>query len=87
LRGGVFGAGYFLQYRAFNLHGFRPHGPPIWHFLCRQTAADGKTDAEFFGKEMTREEFRTWSKAASKAKADYQRKLITGDEMMRIVKT
>jgi hypothetical protein len=48
--------------------------------------ADGKTDAEYTGKDMTREEFRTWSKAASKAKADYQRKLITGDEMLRIVK-
>lgn len=48
--------------------------------------ADGKTDAEFSGKDMTRVEFRTWSKAASKAKADYQRKLITGDEMMRIVR-
>jgi hypothetical protein len=48
--------------------------------------ADGKTDAEFSGKDMTREEFRVWSKAASKAKADYQRKLITGDEMLRIVR-
>jgi hypothetical protein len=48
--------------------------------------ADGKTDAEFSGKDMTREEFRAWSKAASKAKADYQRKLITGDEMIKIVK-
>ena len=48
--------------------------------------ADGKTDAEFSGKDMTREEFRTWSKAASKAKADYQRKLITGEDMMRIVR-
>lgn len=48
--------------------------------------ADGKLDAEFSGKDMTRDEFRTWSKAASKAKADYQRKLITGDEMMRIVR-
>lgn len=48
--------------------------------------ADGKTGTEFTGKDMTREEFRTWSKAASKAKADYQLKLITGDEMLRIVK-
>jgi len=48
--------------------------------------ADGKTDAEFSGKDMTRDEFRTWSKAVSKAKSDYQRKLITGDEMMRIVR-
>lgn len=48
--------------------------------------ADGKLDAEFSGKDMTRDEFRTWSKAASKAKADYQRKLITGDEMMWIVR-
>jgi len=48
--------------------------------------ADEKTDAEFSGKDMTRDEFRSWSKAASKAKADYQRKLITGDEMMRIVR-
>ncbi|HCJ56459.1 CopG family transcriptional regulator [Lutispora sp.] len=38
-------------------------------------------------KDMTRNEFRSWSRAASKAKVDYQRKLITGDEMMRIVKT
>jgi|GEM_PF-439383 len=48
--------------------------------------ADGKMDSEFSGKDMTRDEFRTWSKAASKAKADYQRKLITGDEMMQIVR-
>lgn len=33
--------------------------------------ADGKTDAEFSGNNMTRDEFRKWSKAASKAKADY----------------
>lgn len=49
--------------------------------------ADGKLDSEFSGKDMTRDELRSWSKAASKAKADYQRKLITGDEMIRIVKT
>lgn len=48
--------------------------------------ADGKTESEISGKDMTREEFRNWSKAASKAKADYQRKLITGDEMIKIVK-
>jgi len=48
--------------------------------------ADGKSDAEISGKDMTREEFRSWSKAASKAKADYQRKLITGDEMIKIVR-
>lgn len=48
--------------------------------------ADGKTEAEISGKDMTQEELRAWSKAASKAKADYQRKLIAGDEMMRIVK-
>ena len=48
--------------------------------------ADGKTDAELTGRDMTREDFRTWSKAASKAKADYQRRLITGDEMIRIVR-
>lgn len=48
--------------------------------------ADGKTGTEFSGKDMTRDEFRTWSKAASKAKADYQRKLITDVEMLRIVK-
>jgi hypothetical protein len=48
--------------------------------------ADGKTDAEFSGKDMTRDEFRTWSKAASKAKADYQKRLITGEEMLSIVR-
>lgn len=48
--------------------------------------ADGKTDSEISGKDMMRDEFRKWSKAASKAKADYQRKLITGDEMIKIVK-
>jgi len=48
--------------------------------------ADGKTNADFSGKDMTRDEFRTWSKAVSKAKADYQRKLITGDDLMQIVK-
>ena len=52
----------------------------------RYYRADGKTDGEFSGKDMTRDEFRIWSKAASKAKADYQRKLITGDEMIEIVK-
>jgi hypothetical protein len=49
--------------------------------------ADGKTDAEFSGKDMTRDEFRIWSKAASKAKADYQKRLITGEEMLNIVRT
>lgn len=48
--------------------------------------ADGKLASERSGKDMTREEFRTWSKASSKAKADYQRRLITGDEMLRIVR-
>ncbi|NSW92076.1 MAG: hypothetical protein HPY74_15640 [Firmicutes bacterium] len=48
--------------------------------------ADGKTNAEFSGKDMTREEFRTWSKSASKAKADYQRGLIAGDKMLRVVR-
>jgi len=48
--------------------------------------ADGKLDSERSGKDMTREEFWVWSKAASKAKADYRKRLITGDEMMRIVR-
>lgn len=49
--------------------------------------ADRKTDAEFSGRDMTREEFRAWSKNASQAKPDYSRKLITGDEMLRIVRS
>jgi len=48
--------------------------------------ADGKLDSERSGKDMTREEFRAWSKAASKAKADYQKRLITGEEMLSIVR-
>ncbi len=48
--------------------------------------ADGKLGSERSGKDMTREEFRAWSEAASKAKADYRKRLITGDEMMRIVR-
>lgn len=48
--------------------------------------SDGKLDSEQSGKDMTREEFRAWSRKASQAKADYRKKLITGDEMMRIVK-
>jgi hypothetical protein len=48
--------------------------------------ADGKLDAEFSGKDMTREEFRSWSRNASKAKTDYRKKLITGDEMLLIVR-
>lgn len=48
--------------------------------------ADGKLDSERSGKDMTREEFGAWSKAASKAKADYQKRLITGEEMLSIVR-
>lgn len=48
--------------------------------------ADGKLASERSGKDMTREEFRAWSKAASKAKADYQKRLITGEEMLSIVR-
>jgi len=53
----------------------------------RYYRADGKIDTEFSGKDMTREGFRKWSRKASKAKADYQRKLITGDEMLRVVRS
>ena len=49
--------------------------------------ADGKLASERSGKDMTREEFRAWSKAASKAKADYQKRLITGEEMLSIVQS
>jgi hypothetical protein len=48
--------------------------------------ADGKLDSERSCKDMTREEFRAWSKAASKAKADYRKRLITGEEMLSIVR-
>lgn len=48
--------------------------------------ADGKLVSERSGKDMTREEFRAWSRNASQAKADYRQKLITGDEMLRIVR-
>lgn len=53
----------------------------------RYYRADGKTEAECSGKDMTKEEFMAWSRAASKAKADYQKGLISGEEMMRIVVT
>ena len=47
--------------------------------------ADGKLDSERSGRDMTQEEFRAWSRAASQAKADYQKRLITGEEMLSIV--
>lgn len=48
--------------------------------------ADGKLDSERSDKDMTQEDFRAWSRKASDAKADYRKKLITGDEMLRIVR-
>lgn len=47
---------------------------------------DGKLDSERSGKDMTRAEFQAWSKAASKAKADYRKKLITGEKLLEIVR-
>lgn len=53
----------------------------------RYYRADGKTEAERSGKDMTKEEFQSWSRAASKAKADYRKGLISGEEMLRIVQS
>lgn len=54
--------------------------------VSRYYRAEGKLDSEFSGKDMTKEEFKKWSKKAKQALRDYMAGEITAEELLEKIK-